>query len=610
MNECTSKKNFIIIKDISISGNQYISKEEVLSRISLKIGDVFSKEKIEKDMKAVYDLGYFKDVKTKLESFQDGCKVIFVVVENLLIKEIIIQGNIVVSVGDIREMMVLKEGKILSRKILKNDLDKISELYKAKEFLLARIEEIDFDDKGTLLIKLSEGRIEKIKIIGNKIIDQKIIQGEIEIKAGDIFNFGKVKKSLQKVYNLGYFDDVSMSLEPGSEKDLIVLVIKIVEINRARDSINFLIKNILAVLFLLTVYVRLLSPKLFYRINMFCLNGVKFTVNYYLYGFVALIIFILFSYYFFEKRFNKKRFFMYFFSYSIYILTFPLIVFYHCISFIFFSLIIKSIELLSRAFSIAKNILIQIFLIFLDIFFIFLIMKSINNMAVILSMSLLMVALFFHLGALFDSSSNPNLIYFYLFNCIEKGWINWKERELRNVNNIIYSGRKQSIGIDIKGLKLFLKISLGVFKGLEGKINFLYRRRGVLFTFIIFFVVSILLTMFIFSFEYYGLSKMNSNSLLNLTEGKYFDHLFFSMSVYSTVNPGNIVPLTVISKIFIMLQILIGIIIFYIFIISFQFLAKETTDSDRLELLKRVKVNIEYLEKLAKKELNTDLNDL
>jgi len=609
MNECISKKNFIIIKDISISGNQYISREEILSRISLKIGDVFSKEKIEKDMKAVYDLGYFKDVKTKLESFQDGCKVIFVVVENLPIKEIIIQGNTVISIGDIREVMVLQEGKIFSRKILKNDLERISELYKVKEFLLARIEEIDFDDKGTLLIKLSEGRLEKIKIIGNKNIDQKIIQGEIEIKAGDIFNFGKVKKSLQKIYNLGYFDDVSMSLEPGSEKDLVILLIKIAEINKIRDSINFLIKNILAALFLLTVYVRLLLPRLFYRINMFCLDGVKFTANYYLYGFVTLIIIILFSYYLFEKRFNKKGLFMYFFSYSIYILTFPLIVFYQCISFIFFSLIIKSIELLSRAFGVAKNYLIQISLIFLDIFFIFLIMKSINNTVMILSMSLLMVALFFHLGALFDLSSNPNLIYFYLFNCIEKGWINWKERELRDVNNI-YGGGKQSIGIDIKGLKLFLKISLGVFKGLEGKINFLYRRRGVLFTFIIFFVFSILLTMFIFSFEYYGLSKMDSNSLLNLTGEKYFDHLFFSMSVYSTVNPGNIVPLTVISKIFIMLQILIGIIIFYIFIISFQFLAKETTDSDRFELLKRTKSNIEYLEELAKKELNTDLNNL
>jgi len=609
MNECISKKNFIIIKDISISGNQYISREEILSRISLKIGDVFSKEKIEKDMKAVYDLGYFKDVKTKLESFQDGCKVIFVVVENLPIKEIIIQGNTVISIGDIREVMVLQEGKIFSRKILKNDLERISELYKVKEFLLARIEEIDFDDKGTLLIKLSEGKLEKIKIIGNKNIDQKIIQGEIEIKAGDIFNFGKVKKSLQKIYNLGYFDDVSMSLEPGSEKDLVILLIKIAEINKIRDSINFLIKNILAALFLLTVYVRLLLPRLFYRINMFCLDGVKFTANYYLYGFVTLIIIILFSYYLFEKRFNKKGLFMYFFSYSIYILTFPLIVFYQCISFIFFSLIIKSIELLSRAFGVAKNYLIQISLIFLDIFFIFLIMKSINNTVMILSMSLLMVALFFHLGALFDLSSNPNLIYFYLFNCIEKGWINWKERELRDVNNI-YGGGKQSIGIDIKGLKLFLKISLGVFKGLEGKINFLYRRRGVLFTFIIFFVFSILLTMFIFSFEYYGLSKMDSNSLLNLTGEKYFDHLFFSMSVYSTVNPGNIVPLTVISKIFIMLQILIGIIIFYIFIISFQFLAKETTDSDRFELLKRTKSNIEYLEELAKKELNTDLNNL
>jgi outer membrane protein insertion porin family len=193
MNECKSKKKFLIIKDISISGNKYVSREEVLSRISLKIGDVFSKEKIEKDMKAVYDLGYFKDVKIKLESFQDGCKVIFVVVENLPIKEIIIQGNSVVSLGDIRETMVLQEGKIFSHKGLKNDLERISELYKAKEFLLARIEEIDFDDKGTLLIKLSEGRLEKIKIIGNKNIDQKIIQGEIEIKVGDIFNFGKVK---------------------------------------------------------------------------------------------------------------------------------------------------------------------------------------------------------------------------------------------------------------------------------------------------------------------------------------------------------------------------------------------------------------------------------
>ncbi len=103
---------------------------------------------------------------------------------------------------------------------------------------------------------------------------------------------------------------------------------------------------------------------------------------------------------------------------------------------------------------------------------------------------------------------------------------------------------------------------------------------------------------------------MDSNSILNLTGEKYFDHLFFSMSVYSTVNPGNIVPLTVISKIFIMLQILIGIVIFYIFIISFQFLAKESTDSDRFELLKRIKVNIDYLEELAKRELNTDLNSL
>jgi outer membrane protein insertion porin family len=226
------------ITAIVVQGNENISLDLIISQIASNLGDVFSKENIEKDMKAVYDLGYFKDVRIKLESFRDGYKVVFVVVENLPIKEISIKGNTIVSEEEIREVMVLQEGQIFCQKILKNDLDRISQLYKDRGYLLINIKDIDFDEEGKLWINISEGLLEKIVIEGNDKTKEKVITREINIEPGDLFNFEKVKKSLQKIYNLGYFEDVSMKLEPGAEEDSIVLVVKVIEKNTGKFGIG------------------------------------------------------------------------------------------------------------------------------------------------------------------------------------------------------------------------------------------------------------------------------------------------------------------------------------------------------------------------------------
>lgn len=226
------------ITAIVVQGNENISIDLIISQIASNLGDVFSKENIEKDMKAVFDLGYFKDVRIKLESFRDGYKVVFVVVENLPIKEISIEGNTVVSEEEMREVMVLQEGQIFCQKILKNDVDRISQLYKDRGYLLINIKDINFDEEGKLWIKISEGRLEKIVIEGNDKTKEKVITREINIEPGDLFNFETARKSLQNIYNLGYFDDVSMKLEPGSEEDTIVLVIKVIEKNTGKFGIG------------------------------------------------------------------------------------------------------------------------------------------------------------------------------------------------------------------------------------------------------------------------------------------------------------------------------------------------------------------------------------
>ncbi len=218
------------ITAIVVRDNEHIDTKFIVSLISSDIGDLFSKDKVQADMKAIFDLGYFQDVQVKLEPFRDGYRVVFQVKENAIIDDIVIEGSTILAVQEIKDVMVLSKGQVFSQKILQNDLDRISQLYKERGLILAQLEEIDFNQNtGVLLIKLAEGVIEEIKISGNEKTVDKVIRREINIESGELFDFSKVKESLQEVYNLGFFEDVAMRLEPGSQEHLIVVVIEVKE---------------------------------------------------------------------------------------------------------------------------------------------------------------------------------------------------------------------------------------------------------------------------------------------------------------------------------------------------------------------------------------------
>jgi len=598
---------YLSIKEINIEGNTIISKDLIISQITSNLGDVFSKKNIEKDMKAIYDLGYFKDVKTKIEPFRDGYKVIFVVIEYLSIKEINIEGNTAVSEEEMREVMVLQEGQIFCQKILKNDLNRISQLYKDRGYLLINIKDVNFDEQGKLWITISEGRLGKILVEGNHKTKEQVIAQEISINPGDLFDFEKVKKSLQKIYNLGYFEDVTMKLETENEESAVVLIIKIVEKSKIRNNINFLLKNVLASFFLLSVYMRLFLPKWFYKITDYLPSNINLFIKSYIFMFITFSFVIILSSFFLEKRFDRKDKLRYFVSYFGYLFLFPLIIIYKIINFSIFNILGKIIDIFSNIFKITKNNFIQILLFFGDLVLIYLIWGSSNNIVIIFSMFTVMISLIFHIDYFFNLVINPNLIYLSLYNFVEKWWTFWEKSESKKINK---KNDIKDIKIQNEGLKIFIKGSAKFFNILKKQINISHSRKGILFAFIVFFVISILFTIIIFSFEYYGLSKIDNNNFSNLVEGKYFEHLFFSMTIYSTVNPGDIFPLTMVSKLFIMLQILMGIVLFYIFIVSFQATAFKLATAGKKDILKRIELKLNYLDGLAESEFNKNLDNL
>ena len=57
----------------------------------------------------------------------------------------------------------------------------------------------------------SDNRIQRIQIEGNRHIDQQAILGKLSIHSGDLFSQEQVREQIQKIYSMGFFEEVDVS---------------------------------------------------------------------------------------------------------------------------------------------------------------------------------------------------------------------------------------------------------------------------------------------------------------------------------------------------------------------------------------------------------------
>ena len=113
-----------IIKAVTIRGNTSIDTaliEQAVTRT--KVNDPFVDHNISDDVKAIYNLGYFADVIAKWQLLEDGgLVIIFEVVENPKIEDIVFTGTGELPVQDFISGMQSKQGEILNFNLLLDDL--------------------------------------------------------------------------------------------------------------------------------------------------------------------------------------------------------------------------------------------------------------------------------------------------------------------------------------------------------------------------------------------------------------------------------------------------------------------------------------------------------
>ncbi len=183
------------IRLIEVKGNQKVETSTIQFYIHTKEGDEFSVTRIREDILRIYRLGFFKDVQIDVEEFEGGLKVAFIVVEEPLVRDIIITGTKAVKREEVEGKLALKARSVLNRNQVRDSLDKIKQLYQEKGYYFADAEAVYSDvgaDEIDLTIRITEGSkilIKRISFTGNRALEPGQLTNVMETKESGWFSF-------------------------------------------------------------------------------------------------------------------------------------------------------------------------------------------------------------------------------------------------------------------------------------------------------------------------------------------------------------------------------------------------------------------------------------
>lgn len=229
-----------LISSINIQGLKSINQNLIFDEISTQKGSLFNTAILQQDLQKIYSLGFFSDdmsVEPALNS--DGTvELTFLLSENILIKNISIIGNNVISTAELTPFVVQMKDKPQNLKEINTAINEIQNYYHEKGYILASVYSVDDDTEGNLSFSIHEGIINKINIAGNERTKDYVITRNIMTQAGTVYNEEYLKKDLSKVFSTQIFDEVDRNIAPSVENDGTYDVTVVVK-EKSTNSIGF-----------------------------------------------------------------------------------------------------------------------------------------------------------------------------------------------------------------------------------------------------------------------------------------------------------------------------------------------------------------------------------
>ncbi|MDD5613560.1 MAG: outer membrane protein assembly factor BamA [Candidatus Omnitrophica bacterium] len=237
------------IKSVNIKGVKAYKEKRILKLIKTRNKAWFRsgvyKEDVLKDdlskIESFYKKNGYLDVKLGSEESYDkkGRMVLTLNIEEgkqYKVGVVELKGAEVFSDQEVKKSFAMKEGSVFSYESLKSDTQSLQDFYFDRGYIKAAIETVPAVNPETGLVDIKYSVVEndvnyvnKIDIRGNVKTKDVVIRRELKILPGDKFEGSKIKRSRQRLQNLGYFEEIDFDVASTDEKNKQDLSIRVKE---------------------------------------------------------------------------------------------------------------------------------------------------------------------------------------------------------------------------------------------------------------------------------------------------------------------------------------------------------------------------------------------
>ncbi|HBH97430.1 MAG TPA: outer membrane protein assembly factor BamA [Candidatus Omnitrophica bacterium] len=238
----------MLIKDTLVEGNLAFSDARIRKVMKTKrrqwfIRGVYAEQVLEEDLeriRAFYRRAGYQDVQASSEVAAapegEGLYLIVTIAEGLQhrIGTISLAGTVVFPEREIRQVLTIKPGSVYQQEALQETLRAIKQYYGDRGHINADVApdiQLDPDTKRVdVTFRITENElvyVHRVEVQGNLRTRDVVIRRELRIHPGQPFDGKLIRRSIERLYNLGYFEEVNVETAPtdaANREDLLVKV--------------------------------------------------------------------------------------------------------------------------------------------------------------------------------------------------------------------------------------------------------------------------------------------------------------------------------------------------------------------------------------------------
>jgi outer membrane protein insertion porin family len=182
---------------IKFVGTANVSEDVIRANMQLRDGGDLDEETLDHDIRNLYKTGLFEYIQTRWEQVNDHVfNLIVEVTPKFRVLAIRYVGNHQIKTSRLRKEVKTKPNTALDERQVKEDSEKIRELYQKKGFnqvsITYRIDRDRTTGFGTVIFNIREGnrvRIQAIKFVGNAHIKSRTLRGQMDTKKWWMFSW-------------------------------------------------------------------------------------------------------------------------------------------------------------------------------------------------------------------------------------------------------------------------------------------------------------------------------------------------------------------------------------------------------------------------------------